>query len=123
MDGLLEEPYVWVERPSVVWSGGRMDPDRTNPASGSHLVHGYSPWAPRGLVGETRWAGITSLVCGVAALALAAFGILASIAWLTALLSIALVLAVLLPRATVPQKVASGLGVACALVAVMILLA
>jgi fucose permease len=99
-----------------------MAPQRSNPASGAQFVqHGYSPWAPKGLLGRTDWAGAAALACGLAALLLAAFSVLAGLAWLAALVCIAFALAVLFPRAGTAQKVASAVGVASALVAMGLL--
>ena len=99
-----------------------MDSQRRNPASGAQLVqHGYSPWAPMGLVGRTDWAGVAAFACGATALLLAAFSTITGVAWLTALLCIAFAFAVLFPRARTAQKVFSAVGVASALVAMVLL--
>jgi hypothetical protein len=93
-----------------------MDPDERNPAMSQ-----YS-WAPSGLMGETHWAGIASLLCGLTALVLAVFDTLTGLASLIASLSLVAALALLLPRVTASQKAASWVGVACALVAIGFLL-
>jgi hypothetical protein len=99
-----------------------MGSGRTNPASGAQFVqHGYSPWAPTGLLGEAGWPSIASLTCGVVALLLAALGTLGAVAWLSALLGVAFALTLLLPRASAFQRAASGTGLACAVIAVGIL--
>ena len=100
-----------------------MDPERTNPASGSQFVqHGYSPSAPKGLVGNTGRASAASLVLGVAALMLAAWSTMTFVAWLTAVLGVAFGMVILLPRATPVAKVNTAIGVVCAIVAVVLLL-
>ena len=100
-----------------------MDPERTNPVSGSHfLQRGYSPSAPKGLVGNTGRASAASLVLGVAALVLAASSTMTFVAWLTALLGVAFGLVILLPRATPLAKVNTTIGVVSAIVAIVLLL-
>lgn len=100
-----------------------MDPERTNPASGSEYVqHGYSPWAPQGLGGNTSQAGVASLGFGVAALLLAAFSVLPFAAWLTAQLDVVVGSTLLSPPVTTARKVTSGVGIVSAVAAMGLLL-
>jgi hypothetical protein len=98
------------------------DPERTNPAAQSFFVHGYSAWAPTGLLGDTSIAGGVSLALGLASLLLTALSTMPFVAWLAAVLGIAFGLSILLPRATTAHRVASGVGMATALIAIGLLL-
>ena len=97
-------------------------PDR-NPAEPSFYVHGYAPWAPSGLVAGTGKAGYGALALGAVSVLLAVTSTLPLAAWLAALMGAASGLAVLLPHTTQVERLIGGLGMALAVVSMVILLA
>jgi hypothetical protein len=98
------------------------DKNARNPASGAGYVHGYSPWAPSGLVGGMNASGLVSALAGVLAVVLAILSTLSGVAWLAALLAVVCGLRLLMPRATTAQRVMCGAGLGTGSTAIVLLL-
>jgi hypothetical protein len=80
-------------------------------------------WAPSGLVAGTGKAGYGALTLGAVSVLLAVTSTLPLVAWLAAVIGVALGLAVLLPHTTRIERLFGGLGIALAVVAMVVLLA
>jgi hypothetical protein len=91
--------------------------DRTEPNE-----VGYA-WAPSGLVGAVKAAGLVSALAGIFALILAALSPLSGVAWLAALLALTCGLRLLMPRMTTSQRSMCWTGIGAGAMAIVLLLA
>jgi len=83
---------------------------------------GYA-WAPSGLVGELKPAGLVSALAGIFALILAALSTLSGVAWLAALLALTCALRLLMPRLITSQRCMCWTGIGAGAMAIVLLLA
>jgi hypothetical protein len=96
------------------------------PLQAFDLARGFAPWAPTGLVRDTSKAGYGCLALGTLSVVLATTSdsALMVVAWIAVVVGISLGSAAwLLPRGTKLQKQMSGIGIATALCAVVLLVA
>ena len=84
---------------------------------------GQYAWAPSGLVGEMKAAGLISALTGIFALILAALSTLSGVAWVAALLAVICGLRLLIPRMTTLQRSMCWTGIGAGAIAIVLLLA
>lgn len=78
-------------------------------------------WAPSGLVGGLKAAGLVSALAGIFALILAALSTLSGVAWLAALLALTCGLRLLMPGMTTSQRSMCWTGIGAGAMAIVLL--